>query len=66
MYTDEGGEFKGAFKKFLEKQNIETHVFKKLEGPKRRLTIAERFNKMMCCFLEFQRKQEGDFYLWLI
>ena len=45
LYTDERGEFKGQFQKFQDTKNINKHVFKKPEGSKQRLAIAERFNQ---------------------
>ena len=60
LYTDEGGEFKGDFQKFLDHKKIEKHVFKKSEGSKRRLAVVERFNRTMRRMLEIQRKLQGD------
>ena len=47
LYTDEGGEFKVSFKKFLDKKGIKKHVFKKEEGSMRRMGVVEWFNRML-------------------
>ena len=60
LYTDEGGEFKGSFKKFLDDQGIEKHVFKKEEGSKRRMGVVERFNRTLRRYVEVQRELQGD------
>ena len=60
--TDEGTEFKGTFRQFLDKKNIRKHVFKKSEGSNQQLAIMETFNRTTRCTLDIQRHQYFTIY----
>ena len=60
LYTDKESEFKGSFKKFLDKQGIKKHVFHKEKGCKRRMGVVEWFNRTLQRYLEVQRELQGD------
>ena len=56
LYSDDGGEFKGAFKQWCTTKNIRQVLFKPLTGKKTRLGIVERFNRTFRRYYEVYLK----------
>ena len=56
LYSDDGAEFKGEFKKWCTSEHIRQVLFKPLTGKKTRLGIVERFNRTFRRYYEVYLK----------
>jgi hypothetical protein len=59
LFTDEGSEFKSVFASFCESHDIRVSTFRPSQGSKRRMAIAERFNRTLRRVMEKTRKLKG-------